>query len=319
MVSLNCSIIQTQHIKLLFLDSDYAESAAKILQKSCFAKYSTLFYSFAKRKLFVSFIFATFEDSNIIDMKILFRIVLAVCFLSCTVSCGRKRITSIDGGSVRVAAMTGDSGAVAVRAILERSSVMVDSIKRPVLGYASHALEKYMPESPLMNFAADALLLMARERTGRPVDVAITNKGGLRSNIQAGDVTFGDVYNVFPFENTLALLTLNGEQLLQLCAEIASVGGEAISGMRLVITPEGGLVSATVGGEPISRSRNYLVATSDFLSQGNDRMTTLALGADKEIMSGITIRDIMVQYITGLSARGVSLSAACDGRITIKE
>jgi 2',3'-cyclic-nucleotide 2'-phosphodiesterase (5'-nucleotidase family) len=188
-----------------------------------------------------------------------------------------------------------------------------------VLGYASHALEKYMPESPLMNFAADALLLMARERTGRPVDVAITNKGGLRSNIQAGDVTFGDVYNVFPFENTLALLTLNGEQLLQLCAEIASVGGEAISGMRLVITPEGGLVSATVGGEPISRSRNYLVATSDYLSQGNDRMTTLALGADKEIMSGITIRDIMVQYITGLSARGVSLSAACDGRITIKE
>jgi 2',3'-cyclic-nucleotide 2'-phosphodiesterase (5'-nucleotidase family) len=206
-----------------------------------------------------------------------------------------------------------------VRAILEKGSAAVDSIRKPVIGAAAHALEKYPPESPLMNFTADALLFMARKCTGQSVDVAITNKGGLRSNLGKGDITFGDIYNVFPFENTLALLTLNGEQLLQLCGEIASVGGEAISGMRLVITKDGKLVEATVGGKAVEKSRSYRVATSDYLAQGNDKMTTLALGTEREVQSGITLRDLMVQYIAFLTKDGKALSAECDGRITIRE
>lgn len=230
-----------------------------------------------------------------------------------------KRITSVAGGNVKVTAQERSDGAAEVRAILERGRVAVDSIKAPVIGSAAHSLEKYIPESPLMNFAADALLAMAREVTGETVDIAITNKGGLRSNINAGTVTFGDIYNVFPFENTLALLTLNGEQLMQLCREIAAVGGEAVSGMRLVITPQGELVSVTVGGEPVEPSRCYRIATSDYLSQGNDKMTALALGTEREIKSSITIRDLMVRYVKSLDAKGVALSAECDGRITVKE
>ena len=170
-----------------------------------------------------------------------------------------------------------------------------------------------------MNFAADALLATAREHTGQPVDIAITNKGGLRSNIEEGEITFGDVYNVFPFENTLALLTLNGEQLLQLCAEIASVGGEAISGLELVITKDGELLSAAVAGKPIDKNGSYRIATSDYLAQGNDKMTALALGTERDIRNDVTVRDLMVQYIKKMSAGGKALEAKCDGRITVEE
>lgn len=246
---------------------------------------------------------------------------LALVLLCCLVACNsKKRLLSVEGGNIKVVALEGrEDAAGEVRALLSRGRVLVDSIKRPVIGKAAMPLEKYVPESPLMNFAADALLSTAREYTGQHIDVAITNKGGLRSNIAEGAVTFGDIYNVFPFENTLALLTLDGSQLLQLCREIASVGGEAVAGLRLVITSDGSLVSAEVNGEPIDEGRRYRVATSDYLSQGNDRMSALALGCDRDVRSDITIRDLMISYISKLHAEGRELSAVCDGRITIKE
>ena len=205
-----------------------------------------------------------------------------------------------------------------MRAILARDKAYIDSIKSPVLGEAAVALEKFIPESPLMNFAADALMEVAQQHSAQRVDIAITNKGGLRSNIAAGTITVGDVYNVFTFEHKLAFLTLNGEQLLQLCREIAAVGGEAVSGIRLAITRNGELIDATVGGQPIEPQAEYRIATLDYLSQGNDNLTTLAQGSNLVVTNHL-LRDLMVEYIKKQTADGKKISAACDGRITIKD
>ena len=240
-------------------------------------------------------------------------LVAAIC------SCAPKEQTlRIEAGNIKVTAIESNDGVAEVRAILERDKAYIDSIKSPVLGEAAVALEKYIPESPLMNFAADALMEMAQLHSKEKVDIALTNKGGLRSNIAAGTITFGDVYNVFTFENRLAYLTLTGEQLTQLCREIAKVGGEAISGMRLTITKDGELVSATVGGKAIVPQVTYRIATLDYLSQGNDNLTVLAGGADLEITKHL-LRDLMVEYIKIETAEGRKINAACDGRITIKE
>ncbi len=240
---------------------------------------------------------------------------LAAALTGCT---PKEQKVTIEAGNIKVTAADTNQGASEVRAILERDKAYVDSIKSPVLGEAAVALEKFIPESPLMNFAADALMQMAQQHSNRKIDIAITNKGGLRSNIAAGTVTFGDIYNVFTFENRLAFLTLNGEQLTLLCKEIAKAGGEAISGMSLVITKEGGLVDATVGGKPIEPQATYRIATLDYLSQGNDNLTTLAQGTELEITDHL-LRDLMVEYIKKETADGRKISAACDGRITIKD
>ena len=231
----------------------------------------------------------------------------------------RKHLKSIEAGNIAVTHIERNDGATTVRAILERSRAAVDSIKAPVIGTAAVELAVYPPESPLMNFAADALRLTAQQHSDTPIDIAITNKGGLRSTLAQGTITFGDIYSVFPFENTLALLTLNGNELMQLFAEIAKVKGEAISGARLTISATGELLTATVGGQPVVPEREYRIATSDYLSQGNDKMNALALGSDREIKSEITIRDLMVMYIKALAADGKALSAECDGRITVQD
>lgn len=231
----------------------------------------------------------------------------------------RKTLTAIEAGNIAVTHTDKSDGAAAVRQILEKSRAAVDSIKAPVIGSAAMELAVYPPESPLMNFAADALHATAQQHSDTPIDIAITNKGGLRSTLAQGPITFGDIYNVFPFENTLALLTLNGEELTQLFAEIAKVKGEAISGARLVITPAGELLAATVNGKQIDAKREYRIATSDYLSQGNDKLYTLGKGRDKVIKSDVTIRDLMIQHIAQLHSNGKAVSAAIDGRITVKE
>lgn len=242
-------------------------------------------------------------------------ILLAALLLSCS---NGKTLTAIEAGNIAVTHIEKNDGATKVRAILEKSRAAVDSIKAPVIGTAAMELAVYPPESPLMNFAADALRTMAQQHSDTPIDIAITNKGGLRSTLPQGIITFGDVYNVFPFENTLALLTLNGNELLQLFAEIAKVGGEAISGARLTITPAGELLTATVNGKPVATEREYRIATSDYLSQGNDKLYTLAKGRNKVIKSDITIRDLMIQHIAHLHSRGKAVEASTDGRITVK-
>ena len=248
-----------------------------------------------------------------------------IALLTLLTGCAKKEqpvkdgpAVKIEAGNIKVVAVEKSDGADEIRAILERDKAKIDSIKSPILGEAAMALEKYIPESPLMNFAADALMEMAQRHSTQKVDIALTNKGGLRSNITAGTITFGDVYNVFTFDNRLAFLTLNGEQLLQLCGEIAAAGGEAISGMRLVITREGKLVDATVAGKPIDPQATYRIATLDYLAQGNDNLTTLAQGSNLKVTKHM-LRDLMVEYIKEQTAKGLKINAKCDGRITIKE
>lgn len=240
---------------------------------------------------------------------------LAASLAGCT---PKKAEQQIEAGNIRVVATGRSDGAEEVRAIIERTRPYVDSIKKPVVGEAATTLKAYLPESPLMNFAADALMAMAQRYSGEKVDIALTNIGGLRSDLNAGTITFGDVYNIFNFDNRLTLLTLNGEQLMLLCNEIAAAGGQAISGMKMTITKERKLVDATVGGKAIEPQATYRIATLDYLAQGNDKLTTLALGSDVDMTKHL-LRDLMVEYIKELAARGEKVDAECDGRITIKE
>ncbi len=63
-------------------------------------------------------------------------------------------------------------------------------------------------ETNLGDLCADAL----REATG--ADIAILNGGGIRSGIGRGDITMGDILNVFPFNNTLCVVEATGQQIL---------------------------------------------------------------------------------------------------------
>ena len=109
-----------------------------------------------------------------------------------------------------------------------------DSIMGPVVGQVAHNMHAARPESDLSNLLSDILIWVAKDYNEQPV-MAVYNKGGIRADLTKGDVTYGNVLDVAPFENKICFTTLTGEKLMKLFRQIAHRGGEGVSkGVELV-------------------------------------------------------------------------------------
>ena len=210
----------------------------------------------------------------------------------------------------------GDSTATA---IVNEYRQKVVEMQAPVLGFAPEPVERMRPEGPMNNFEADVLMEYGSIYNGAPVDVAVANYGGIRNSWAAGNITVGDVYKVFPFDNCLFLMTLTGEQLTTLFRAIAHDGGQPLSGAHLVIDTEGTLVTADVQGKPIDPAAHYRIATLDYLAEGNDGMGVLAEGTDRQMFTEKTVRQLVTEKIESLTAAGKPVAPTTDGRITLIE
>ena len=185
-----------------------------------------------------------------------------------------------------------------------------------VIGYCPQALRKGTPESPLNNLTGDALVWMAKEYYGVKADVGIYNNGGIRAEISAGNLTVGDVYAVYPFDNVLSIAELKGSDLKELFEYMASNQGLPVnSGVRLVISNKK-VKSVTVDGKAIDNNKTYSVATIDYLMNlGRYGLQNATNRRD----SGEIIRDYFVEYFRHLAAENNGkITAVTDGRIKIE-
>ena len=143
-------------------------------------------------------------------------------------------------------------------------------------------------ETNLGDLCADAY----RDQSG--ADIAFVNGGGVRANISAGDVTLNDILSVFPFNNSLCMIEVTGQQVLD-ALEWGSraVPGESgaflqVSGLTYEINPyidspcvgdDNGLFASVdgtrrvsnvlVGGEPIDPEKPYTLASHDYMLLNN--------------------------------------------------
>ncbi|MCB9778164.1 MAG: bifunctional metallophosphatase/5'-nucleotidase [Alphaproteobacteria bacterium] len=67
-------------------------------------------------------------------------------------------------------------------------------------------------DSMLGNFTAEAM----RSFPGIETEIALTNTLGIRSDINAGEITLDDIYNAMPFDNTIATMYLSGDEIQEL-------------------------------------------------------------------------------------------------------
>jgi 2',3'-cyclic-nucleotide 2'-phosphodiesterase (5'-nucleotidase family) len=200
-------------------------------------------------------------------------------------------------------------------AIIAPYKASVDSVMSPVLGMSRVAMVPKRPESLLSNWAAD-MLVEGSTATGLPeADMGLVNIGGLRNNMPEGMVTCGDIILISPFENTLVVLEMKGKHMLELMRNIAAVGGEGVSGsVRMVISKDRKLISATINGEEISRKRTYTVATLDYLAEGNDKMFALKK-ARKRHDIGLKTREVLMESVI----KHRIIDSKIEGRIVISD
>lgn len=252
-------------------------------------------------------------------------LMLAGLCLACAISLEGCRssysVTAIKGERFPMTSAYDTNPNPKLSGLLASYSQRVDSIMSPVIGHADMNLQVKRPESPLSNLISDIMLNAARLKTGKPVVLAVMNIGGIRSALTAGDVTYGDAFEVFPFENRLCVLQLTGKDLKILFDNIASVGGEGISGAKLTIDKSGNSVANVVlaDGQPIENSKTYWVATNDYLAEGNDKMVAFQQGTNRIYPENATIRQLFVDYMLENEKKGTPIHAATDGRITFVE
>ncbi len=203
-----------------------------------------------------------------------------------------------------------------IREIINTYSPELNKKMNQVVGYTTTEMRSYYPESPLSNLAGDALLAIARRHYGLDnVDFALTNFGGIRTSFPKGDLTLYYVYAAFPFENSLVLVSLKGSRVRELFESFAAHRVEVLSGVSLKIDDHR-ITQLLINGKPLDNERIYHIATIDFLLQGGDRMTMLKnnLGVD---YSGLTLRDVILQYINVFTTNGEPIPARTDRRVVI--
>lgn len=113
--------------------------------------------------------------------------------------------------------------------IVDKYKTSVDSIMSIVIGKSSQYMAPGRPETSLTNLSADIIKTEVQRDFGQPVDFAIINTGGIRNPLMQGDITLGEIYSIFPFDNTLCLIKLKGSDVRELLNIVASRNGEAVS------------------------------------------------------------------------------------------
>ena len=187
----------------------------------------------------------------------------------------------------------------------------------PVVGHTARYMASYRPESELSNLLSD-ILVWAGARFGEKPDFAVYNEGGIRAALPKGDVTVGDVLDVAPFNNKICFLSLTGDKVLELFAQIASRHGEGVShAVAMHIDKAGHLLGATVGGQPVDPKRTYRIATLDYLSHGNDDMVAFKAKTNVVTPDGEehNVRFLIMDYMKEMAVKGIDVDSKVEGRI----
>lgn len=177
----------------------------------------------------------------------------------------------------------------------------LDEVVKQTVGRSPVELTRAYGESaPLGNLAADALLLAA----GKNTQLALTNSGGIRTELPAGAITMGGVISVYPFPNELATMDLNGKQLRNLMEHGASLTNgilQVSKGLEMKYDsskPIGQrVVELTLNGKPIEDATVYHIATQSFLADGGDGFTTFTEGTARNTTGGYYVSNAVIDYL----------------------
>ena len=162
--------------------------------------------------------------------------------------------------------------------------------------------------------------------------VGITNGGGIRATIEAGDITKNDINTVLPFGNTVAVVYVTGAELLEALEASTYCTPEAIGGFPQtsgiewtldttkeydqgdIYTIDGKETSyyapasinrvtiSAVNGEPFDEKATYAVVTNNFCAAGGDTYNVFhrAYSEGSGFDTGIPMDEAVIDYITNV-------------------
>jgi 2',3'-cyclic-nucleotide 2'-phosphodiesterase (5'-nucleotidase family) len=166
----------------------------------------------------------------------------------------------------------------------------LENTMNAVLGNATSIFKKDKIENALGYLITDAMLDNALKINPKTT-ISIYNYGGIRANqLNEGSITLGEIFEILPFENTIAFVTIKGTELKKWCDLIAKKGGWPVTGLSFYIKNE---MAIRLGN--IDDNTEYTIVTNDYIAAGNDGCDFLK--ATKPQLNAQTIRDVVINYI----------------------
>lgn len=215
----------------------------------------------------------------------------------------------------------GSDVSIEVDALITQITAEQDEMLNVVVGQTSVLLEGTREvvrtaESNLGNLAADAF------RTATGADVALTNGGGIRDSIPAGDITKKQLVTVFPFGNYVVTMDVTGEQLAAMLENGVSRYPDAdgrfpqVSGMTFKFDPAqpagSRVFDVKVNGEALDPARTYKLATNDYIAIGGDEYPLADTAVTGEFSA---MEEILIAYIDSFEA---PVAPEVEGRIVME-
>ncbi len=194
---------------------------------------------------------------------------------------------------------------VALTEALGRQQQAVRNISERTVARLKFPLKRVGDEYGLGRLIADA------QRAAGRADVAIMNNGGIRADLPEGTVTWGQIYQVQPFQNRLLRLTVKGSVLQDALEQCVSGGGQDhlpdchVAGVEVWFDgrPAPGKRISRIrfeNGKGLDKDGTYTLVVSDFMATGGSGFRML-VGSPREDLDAVDI-DALTRYLGVLRA-----------------
>ncbi|MNX28405.1 Trifunctional nucleotide phosphoesterase protein YfkN precursor [compost metagenome] len=189
-----------------------------------------------------------------------------------------------------------------------------------ILAYSPETLDKSTGkwQTTIGNLMADVCLqrgnLVFKAREKKDIDLCLLNHGGIRAILPKGNVTTRTAYEIMPFENSLIVVALSGNQILEIASYIIKEKKpQPLSGMTFTISKDNTAKNILIQGKPIDVNKTYYVVTNDYLANGGDNMNFF-LKATQKFDLNYKIRNVLIDYFKEVD----TIPVKTDVRITVE-
>ncbi|NRP22858.1 Trifunctional nucleotide phosphoesterase protein YfkN [Ensifer adhaerens] len=204
--------------------------------------------------------------------------------------------------------------------IEELRSKIIGKTEAPIDGSRDNCRAK---ECEMGSLVADAMLDRVK---GQGVTIAITNGGGLRASIDAGDVSMGEAITVLPFQNTVATFQLKGADIQTALenglSKLEEAGGRfpQVAGLKYSFDRSKPVGSRVVSVEvkdgeaygPLDPAKTYSLVTNNYMRNGGDGYDVFKAKGENAYDYGPGLETVLADYL----AAHQPFKPYTDGRIT---
>lgn len=250
---------------------------------------------------------------------VLVHFVLFLTYLLVNACCtANLHVTKVEGKLIPIASENRESSEISK--FIQPYKEHIDKDLSTVLAIAPETIDKNGAwQTPIGNLFSTVVYEKGnpifKKRENKSIDIVLLNHGGIRTIIPKGNVTARAAFEIMPFENSLVVIELKGEQIEDLLNYfIAEKKPHPLYGMTFTIGKNNEAKDILIQGKSFDKNVTYFVGTNDYLANGGDNMIFFKKGIHKYDLD-YKLRNILIDYFTDVE----TVPLLTDQRITVEK